>query len=112
MKIKELKGFVKFLVGKDVISITLAPFGIYVNESNFNNETTINHERIHWKQQMEMLILPFYIWYLLEWFIKLFKYTDEAYYNISFEREAYTNEKNFQYLYYRKHYSWLKYIFK
>lgn len=72
----------------------------------------INHESIHIKQQEEMLILPFYVWYILEWFIKLFFYGKKAYYNISFEREAYDNDDNLSYLNSRKRYSWLKRLFK
>jgi len=33
-----------------------------------------------------------------------------AYRNISFEREAYDNDDNLNYIKERKHYSWLKYI--
>lgn len=72
----------------------------------------INHESIHIKQQEEMLILPFYIWYVTEWFIKLFFYGKQAYYNISFEREAYDNDDNLSYLSNRKHYAWIKRILK
>jgi len=48
----------------------------------------INEEKTHWKQQLGMLIIFFYPFYLIEWFIKLFFYGKKAYYNISFEREA------------------------
>lgn len=72
----------------------------------------INHESIHIKQQEELLIIPFYILYVTEWFIKLFFYGRKSYYNISFEREAYNNEYDFQYLKSRKRYSWLKRLFK
>jgi hypothetical protein len=72
----------------------------------------INHETIHIKQQEEMLILPFYIWYVTEWFIKLFIYGSQAYYNISFEREAFDNDDNLSYLNGRKHYAWIKRVLK
>jgi hypothetical protein len=72
----------------------------------------INHESIHIKQQQELLIVPFYVLYILEWFIKLFFYGSKAYYNISFEREAYNNDSNLKYLDKRKMYSWVKLIFK
>ena len=39
-----------------------------------------------------MLIIFFYLWYLIEWFIKLFKYTNRAYYEISFEGTKLSNE--------------------
>ena len=108
MKIKPMTKFLKFILGKNVIGITLCPFGIYTDD---NNIITINHEKIHWKQQLEMLIIIFYLLYLIEWFIKIFFYKD-AYRNISFEREAYSNSKNSNYLINRKHFSWIKYIFK
>jgi hypothetical protein len=72
-------------------------------------KTVINHESIHIKQQQELLIIPFYIWYLTEWFIRLFL-KGKAYRNISFEREAYTNQGNPDYLKTRKRYSFLKHI--
>jgi hypothetical protein len=110
MKIKKIGKFLNFILGSDIAGITLAPFGIYLITEELNNVITVNHESIHWKQQMEMLILPFYIWYLIEWFLKLFIHGNQAYYTISFEREAYANQDNKDYLKTRKHYSWLKYL--
>jgi len=74
----------------------------------------INHESIHIKQQQEMLVIPFYLWYGLEWFLKIFRYgsATKAYRKISFEQEAYTNELDKTYLQNRKRYAWLKFIFK
>lgn len=74
--------------------------------------TMINHESIHTKQMKELLYIPFYLWYIIEQFIKLFKYKKDAYYNISFEREAYTNQSDLNYLNNRKKYSWWKYLTK
>ena len=68
----------------------------------------INHEAIHSKQMQEMLYIPFYIWYIIEYLIKLF--IGNAYRNLSFEREAYNNQYNLNYLNNRKHYSWIKYV--
>lgn len=68
----------------------------------------INHEAIHTKQMQEMLYIPFYIWYIIEFLIKLF--IGNAYRNLSFEREAYNNQYNLNYLNNRKHYSWIKYV--
>ena len=53
--------------------------------------TTLNHESIHTEQIKELGYIFFYIWYLIEWLLRL--PFGNAYYNISFEREAYTNEK-------------------
>ena len=76
------------------------------------NEIDINHETIHTKQGWELLWIGFYIWYLIEYLIRLVIYRDTwmAYKNISFEREAYSNQSNLSYLNRRKHYSWFKCI--
>ncbi|EFL46789.1 hypothetical protein [Prevotella disiens] len=71
----------------------------------------INHERIHTHQMFEMLILPFYLWYVIEWAIRCFL-PHRAYLNISFEREAYANMHNLHYLKHRKPYAWVKYLRK
>ena len=72
--------------------------------------TTLNHESIHTEHIKELGYIFFYIWYFIEWLLRL--PFGNAYYNISFEREAYANEKNIKYLQARKHYSFLKYIIK
>lgn len=75
------------------------------------SDKDILHESIHLKQQGEMLVLPFFVWYLAEWFVRLFT-KGRAYRNISFEREAYANEADETYLQHRKHYAWIHYISK
>lgn len=112
MRIRKINKFLKFFLGENVVGITLAPFGIFLKEGYEKNETTLNHEKIHWKQQIEMLILPFYVWYVLEWLIKIPKYGPQAYYNISFEREAYTNQEEKTYLKWRTKWSWIGYLIK
>ena len=78
------------------------------------NEIDINHETIHTKQMQELLYIFFYLWYVIEYLVKLIIYrnTKLAYRNISFEREAYQNQYNLDYLNNRKHYSWFGYIKK
>lgn len=70
------------------------------------------HEGIHTKQMQELLYLPFYVWYLLEWLIRFVMYRDrhKAYQNISFEREAYANQHKLDYNKGRKRYAFLRYI--
>ena len=119
-KFKKFNWFIKIITFNWPLAITLSPFGIYVNQKYKTlktvPESTKNHEKIHWKQQLEMLIIFFYIWYLVEWLINIVivliknKPIKDAYYNISFEREAYGNENNFNYLENRKFYTWIKYI--
>lgn len=96
---------------KGFVGITLAPFGIYLRPSHFYSNRVRNHETIHWAQQMEMLILPFYFWYVLEWFLRLFiNGPSRAYENLSFEREASAHEGECLYLSNRKPFSWFKYL--
>lgn len=64
---------------------------------------TRRHEKTHLIQQVELLLLPFAIIYGLEYLFK-------GYRNISFEREAYENADNPEYLKTRKPYAWLKYL--
>lgn len=59
------------------------------------SEIDINHEKIHLAQQLELLIIPFYIIYLIEWIFK-------GYRNISFEKEAYTHQEDMNYLEWRR----------
>ena len=110
-KIKKMNKFVSFITFGTAIGITLAPFGIYIQEQYIKNEEVINHESIHWQQQMEMLIIFFYLWYGIEWLIRLFVNGKEhAYYLLSFEQEAFSNENDLKYLNKRKHYIWIKFL--
>jgi hypothetical protein len=142
-KIKKMGGFLQFLTGSGVAAITLMPFGIFMKEKYLTNVRMINHEKIHWAQQMEMavtgaiialitgiillslgiyswwllllLVFPFlffYLWYVIEWFLKVITPPSGAYEDIGFEREAYTNDDNLNYLNIRKLFAWLKRIFK
>lgn len=77
-------------------------------------ETEYNHEKIHLKQMQEMLWIPFYLWYGLEYLCimlscKWNKQSDK-YHDVSFEEEAHNNDKNLNYCKERKHYSWFKYV--
>ncbi len=70
----------------------------------------LNHERIHTAQMKEMGYLLFYIWYVVEWLVHLIRLGNsfEAYRAISFEREAYENERDGGYLRRRKRWGWLR----
>lgn len=74
----------------------------------------IRHEATHTEQMKELLFLPFYALYLIEWLIRLAMYRDmhKAYINISFEREAYANQDDIDYNERRKRYAFLKYLKK
>lgn len=64
------------------------------------NERIINHERIHFEQQKEMLFLGFFLWYAVEWLIRLLLYFDakKAYRNLLFEKEARKYEGDLEYI--------------
>ncbi|MDO7137557.1 hypothetical protein Q5N70_11300 [Algibacter lectus] len=102
----------KYLVPKGYTGITLYPFVFLKHKTLKNNIVLLNHEKIHLKQQIEMLVLPFYIWYGFEFVLRFIQLKNwhAAYKNISFEREAYLNEKNLQYLNDRRFWRFLKYI--
>lgn len=103
------------------------------------DDVTINHEGIHLIQQLEVIILSllvlaiivlslhisplwlllslasYYILYCLEYVIRLCAYGrgHEAYRNISFEQEAFLNERDFNYLAKdRKPFAWVKYLWR
>ena len=117
------------------IAITLWPF-IFVHRQTWTQFTNnvLRHERIHGHQQVEMLlvgavfaailavlgckwwsllVLPLFFWlYGLEWLFGLFCYgnSTDAYRNISFEREAYDNDLDADYLKKRRPFASFRYI--
>lgn len=90
-------------------------FGFYLTrDDSWVGDRIINHERIHDAQQRELLFIIFYLLYLIEYLFRLIQFRShkKAYYNISFEREAYANDRDFSYLKKRSFFSWLKYVIK
>lgn len=89
----------KIIPFKGFKAITIWPF--IFTRSDLSN-IDLNHEKIHGKQQLELLVIFFYLIYLIEYIFKKYK-------NISFEKEAYANQSNLNYLQERKHYAmWRK----
>lgn len=117
----------------NIIRNNILPFGqykaiwlfgfIFVKAKKNENisRTTIDHEKIHGRQYLEvtlllspiiiflsfywiysLLFIPFifYIWYIVEWLFK-------GYRGISFEREAYKYQNNIES---RKFFGWLKLV--
>ena len=81
-------------------------FDIIFYKGSKLNDVVINHEAIHTAQMKELLYIGFYIWYVIEWLFRLVQYgfSKKAYKNISFEKEAFANENNLEYLKERRHY--------
>jgi hypothetical protein len=47
--------------------MALFPFIMLRKKDLPHTPQLLNHERIHLMQQLELLVLPFYIWYLIEY---------------------------------------------
>jgi hypothetical protein len=102
----------KYLTPKGFRGLTLYPFVFLKYKSDKENAVLLNHERIHIRQQIELLVVPFLVWYIVEYFVRLIQFRDRnlAYRNISFEREAYQYEKNLTYLKQKSFWSFVKYL--
>lgn len=94
--------------GRDMFAINL--FGIIFVKQELS-KVDENHEYIHTLQQRELLWVGFYLLYLVEWVVRLIQYRSflNAYLNISFEKEAYRNERYLEYRERRKHFAWRNY---
>lgn len=105
---------IKHFFYRNYVGLSLWPFIILRSPALRKDRVLINHERIHLRQQAELLLVFFYAWYLAEWLFRTFWYLDayRAYQNISFEREAYACEKDLDYLARRKPYNFLNYLFR
>ena len=91
--------------------MAIYPFILIKKDEMRNDAILINHERIHHRQQLELLIFPFYIIYAINYLYHLAKHRNhyQAYRHILFEREAYAMEKDFDYLKRRRMFAFWKY---
>jgi hypothetical protein len=92
--------------------MTVFPFIFAKNKGCKEDMVLINHERIHIRQQIELLIIPFYLWYGLEFLIHFVRLKDKrkAYRAISFEKEAYGKESDLNYLKKRRFWNFLAFF--
>ena len=119
-------------------AITILPFIFARNSAKWLKDYVLNHETIHLRQQLEVLIASaaviaalilifgwswwwmltsfgvYYAWYGIEWLVRLAICHDThlAYKNIAVEQEAYLNEHDMTYLKNRKLFAWVEYIGK
>lgn len=102
----------KYWVPRGYNGITFFPFVFLREREMKQNRVMVNHEKIHIRQQLELFVIPFFVWYFLEYLIRLMVYKNKmkAYRNISFEREAYANEANPDYLKSRPLWHFRKYL--
>jgi hypothetical protein len=97
---------------------TIYPF-IFVHKKSYltrteeQRETLIQHEMIHLVQQYEGFVVGIYMWYILEYLVRLLVFRShlKAYLTNSMEVEAYVNEDNPVYLISRKKFNWFQYAF-
>jgi len=91
----------------EIAAITLGPFIFSRNEMS---DRTKNHECIHWAQYKECLIIGFLLLYGASWLINICKGMSgaDAYRYIWFEKEAYDNDHDFNYLQKRKWFAWAR----
>ena len=87
-------------------------FGVlFVRKGAILGEKVLNHELIHTAQMKELLYVFFYLWYVVDWLVKLVIYRNfrDAYVNVVFEREAYANDEDENYLKDRKRFAFIRY---
>ena len=94
----------------DVNVIALYPF-MFIKRGYIQDAENENHENIHYAQEKALGLILFLLIYGIEFLILFCKYRDRyrAYWNISFESEAFSNQANLDYLQDRKLWEWLKY---
>lgn len=93
-------------------AMALYPVMLFKHEKLKHDQAIVRHEKIHFKQQLELLIVFFYILYFLHYLINLIKYRNhpKAYFNICFEKEAYLNDQKADYLTTRRPFAWINKI--
>ena len=95
------------------IEVWAFSFGPFVWCSGEVNEWLANHEIIHFQQQLELLFVGQWFLYAFFWLWNVARLKGdgkEAYYQNPFEREAYDNDGNLDYLRSRPFYNWTKYL--
>ncbi|WP_333695131.1 hypothetical protein [Flavobacterium sp.] len=102
----------KYLIPKGYRGFTFYPFVFLKYPSDINDAVLLNHEKIHLRQQKELLLVFFLLWYFLEFVFRFIQHQNinKAYHALSFEKEAYQNEKDLMYLKGRKFGEFLNYF--
>ena len=102
----------KYLIPKGYVALTVFPFVFLRGKEGLDDAVLLNHEKIHLRQQAELLIVFFFIWYFSEFLWRFFQNGNwaKAYRAISFEKEAYANEIKLSYLKNRPFWHFLNFI--
>ena len=93
-------------------AMAVYPLMLFKDKKLMTNQRIVRHEKIHFNQQLELLVLPFYLLYLLHYLINLLRYRNhsKAYFEICFEQEAYRYDDQVNYLQLRKPYAWIAFL--
>jgi hypothetical protein len=96
-----------------ISGITIFPFIILRSElrGTVESAVTVNHEKIHIRQQLELLLVFFALWYTVSFIAGLARGRGwyGAYRNIIFEREAFDRMYDPDYLSRRKLFGFMKF---
>ena len=105
---------IPFIFPSTFNALAIWPFIILRERDLSSDPVLMHHERIHLKQQMELLWIFFFLFYFAEFLAKIIIYRElkQAYRNISFEREAYQQEHNMDYAVNKPIWSFVRYIAK
>ena len=123
LKIIESKFVIKWakrFSGSNTIDSTQFFIWLFVHNFDYwdlrrkNDTIKWRHENIHFVQEKELLFIGFWILYVLNYLINLFRFKfdrREAYKNIAFELEAKIMNGQTSYLSKRKRFAWTKWLF-
>lgn len=103
---------IEFIFPSNFNALAIWPFIFLRGKELKHDAILLNHEKIHLKQQKELLWIFFFLIYFFEFLAKIviYKKPKLAYRNISFEREAYGNEQNFHYSDKKNYWSFIGYL--
>lgn len=117
-------------------TITIGPFVLSKRSEERITQEVRNHECTHARQWVEMAVasgvillalvlafgvspwwmllsgVVFYVWYGIEYFIRLctLRNSNKAYKAVAFEREAYENDSDANYLENSNYFAWINYL--
>ncbi|MFD2968094.1 hypothetical protein [Sphingobacterium bambusae] len=104
------KFWTNFFSAGRAVAVTVFPFIFVISTDRAADKTLLQHENIHIRQALELGVLPFYIWYFLEFLVLYLRHRNiqQAYLHIIFEREAYRHQADIDYLQKRKRWAFLR----
>lgn len=103
---------IPFIFPSSFNALAIWPFIILRESELRQDDILLYHERIHLRQQVELLWIFFFLIYFAEFLAKIVIYRKLklAYRNISFEREAYNYERASNYLKDKPLWNFINYI--